>query len=35
MGFPLLQKPGGTCVDRQIKVFGSYWNGHMEIVRRR
>ena len=29
MGFPLLQKPVETCVGRQIKVFGSYWNGSM------
>ena len=29
MGFPLLQKPTETFVGRQIKVFGSYWNGHM------
>ncbi len=29
MGFPLLQKSGEMCVDRQIKVLGSYWKGHM------
>jgi hypothetical protein len=29
MVFPLLQKPTEMCVDRQIKVLGSYWKGHM------
>jgi hypothetical protein len=32
MGFPLLQKPGEMCVDRQIGVSGKFWNlnrGHM------
>ena len=29
MGFPLLQKSREMCVDRQIKVLGSYWKGHM------
>ena len=29
MGFPLLQKTTETCVGKGIKVFGSYWNGHM------
>jgi hypothetical protein len=29
MGFSLLQKPREMCVDRQIKVLGSYWKGHM------
>ncbi len=29
MGFSLLQKPRDMCVDRQIKVLGSYWKGHM------
>ena len=29
MGFPLLQKTGEMCVDRQIKVLGSYWKGNM------
>ena len=26
MGFPLLQKPGEMCVDRQIGVSGKFWN---------
>ncbi len=29
MGFPLLQKTGEMCVDRQIKVLGSYQKGPM------
>ena len=29
MGFPLLQKPGDMCVDKQIKVLGSYWKERM------
>ena len=29
MGFPLLQRPTEMCVDRQIKVLGSYWKGRM------
>ena len=32
MGFPLLQKPGEMCPDRQIDVSGKLWNfnrGHM------
>ena len=29
MGFPLLQKTGEMCVDRQIKVLGSYWKRRM------
>ncbi len=29
MGFPLLQKSVEMCVDRQIKVLGSYWKGRM------
>jgi hypothetical protein len=29
VGFPLLQKPGEMCVDKQIKVLGSYWKGRM------
>ena len=29
MGFPLIQKTTEMCVDRQIKVLGSYWKGCM------
>ena len=29
MGFPPLQKTTEMCVDRQIKVLGSYWKGLM------
>jgi hypothetical protein len=25
VGFPLLQKSTGICVDRQINVPGSFW----------
>jgi hypothetical protein len=30
MGFPLLQKTTEMCVDRQIKVLGSYLKGHRD-----
>jgi hypothetical protein len=35
MGFPLLQKPGEMCVDRQIGVSGKFWNfnrGHTSVA---